>query len=63
MEQINYEMFISARPISFALWVAMDALHYSDSKRRRLNRTRALRSSHDYSVDSEMALKWPDWEV
>lgn len=32
MEQINYEMFISARPISFSLWVAMDAFTLFRSK-------------------------------
>lgn len=63
MEQINYEMFITAPPIRFALWVAMDALHYSNSKCQRMNRTRALRSSHDHSADSKTPLKWSDCEV
>ncbi len=54
MEQINYEMFISARPISSALWVAMDALHYSDSKCQRINRTRVLSCARSFLLDRKM---------
>ncbi len=63
MEQMNYEMFIPARPISSALWVAMDALHYSDSKCQRRNRTRVLSCARSFSSTEKWFTFHRLWKV